>query len=88
MIQPELHVRDRSGRTREGGYWHYLRVDRDGILILAEVGFSSGQEHLLAVILHELVARNALDIEIVKHWFERCSKGDGPDVVVKKDKLP
>lgn len=53
-----------------------LRVIRDNTMVLASAEVARGCERWLALLLAELVARGALDVAEVRHWFEISAKND------------
>lgn len=56
------------------------RVTKDMRTILAEAYCAPGCERYFALCLHELVAKGAIDVGLVRRFFEACEKGDGPKV--------
>jgi hypothetical protein len=45
-------------------------------MVLASAEVARGCERWLALLLAELVARGALDVAEVRHWFEISAKND------------
>lgn len=65
--------------SKDDGY-HEIRVEQPHRYCLAEVMIGKGQERYLALCLHELVARGAIDVALVRRFFEACENGDRPKV--------
>lgn len=63
-----VEIHDRASEPSLG--WFRVVAIEEETKIVAEVGFTRGQERYLAAVLHDLVAKSELDIRIVKHWFE------------------
>lgn len=79
-MRPVIEMRDWG----DGERYTELSVVVGNRLVCARVGLAPGDERYVALLLHELAARGAIDVRVVRHWFELCEKGDGPPVEGKK----